>query len=202
MAPARVSKSDVHISLCIFLSLPSGGGTRREGASKQVGSLGGKSSSKLCLMALLALLVAVPFAAAIEADPPRAEYVAEVEPICKANTEANSRILRGVKEQVKQGKLAPAGRRFVRAATALGKSIRQIAAVPKPSADAVKLEKWVGYLKQEKTYLQKIGQALKAGNKFQAQKYAVQLNRNNNRANNTVISFGFNHCRIDSSKFL
>jgi hypothetical protein len=159
-------------------------------------------SSKLSVTLVMALLIAVPVAAAIEADPTRDEYIAAVEPICKANTEANSRILEGVKQQVQQGQLGPAGRRFIRAATALGKSVRQIAAVPRPSGDAVKLEKWIGYLKQEKVYLQKIGKALKAGNKFQAQKYAVQLNRNNNRANNTVISFDFNHCRIDSSKFL
>ncbi|HEX5762239.1 MAG TPA: hypothetical protein VFY04_03855 [Solirubrobacterales bacterium] len=168
-----------------------------------MGSRNGKRSSiKLSAVVVLALVFAVPIAGAIEPDPTRDEYVAEVEPVCKANTEANSRILAGVKEQVKQGKLVPAGQRFIRAAGALGKSVRQIAAVPKPSADATKLEKWIGYLKQEKTYLQKIGKALKAGNKFQAQKYAVQLNRNNNKANNTVISFGFKHCRIDSSKFL
>lgn len=168
-----------------------------------MGSRTGKSSSiKLSLALVAALIVAVPIAGAIEPDPTRPEYVAEVEPICKANTEANARILEGVKAQVQQGKLGPAGRRFIRAATALGKSVRQIAAVPRPSADTAKLEKWIAYLKQEKVYLQKIGKALKAGNKFQAQKYAVQLNRNNNRANNTVISFGFNHCRIDSSKFL
>jgi hypothetical protein len=168
-----------------------------------VGSRGGKLPSiKLILAVAIGLLVAVPVAVALEGEPTREEYVAKVEPICKANTEANSRILDGVKEQVKRGDLASAGRRFLRAATALGKSIRQIAAQKKPPADVAKLEKWIGYLKQEKTYLQKIGQALKADNKFKAQKYAVQLNRNNNRANNTVISFGFDHCRIDSSKFL
>ncbi len=167
-----------------------------------MGSRGGKSTSfKLSLALALALLVAVPVAAAVE-EPTRDEYVAQVEPICKANTEANARILEGVKEQVQRDALVPAGKRFLRAATALGKTVRQIAALPKPGADAAKLEKWIGYLKQEKVYLQKIGQALKAKNRFQAQKYAVQLNRNNNRANNTVISFGFDHCRIDSSKFL
>lgn len=168
-----------------------------------MGNGSGKSSSiKLSAMVVLALVFAVPVAGAIEPDPTRDEYVTEVEPICKANTAANSRILKGVKQQVKQGKLAPAGKRFIRAAGALGRSVRQIAAVPQPSADEARLKKWIGYLKQEKIYLQKIGRALKAGNKFQAQKYAVQLNRNNNRANNTVISFGFKHCRIDSSKFL
>jgi hypothetical protein len=168
-----------------------------------VGSPVGKSSSfKLSLALAVALLVAVPVAAAIEGEPTREEYVAAVEPICKANTEANSRILKGVKTQVKRGNLIPAGRRFIRAAAALGRSVRQIAAQPKPSADVAKLERWIGYLKQEKVLLQKIGKALKAENRFRAQQYAVKLNRNNNRANNTVISFGFDHCRIDSSKFL
>lgn len=168
-----------------------------------MGSPARKSSSlKLSLALAVALLVAVPVAAAVEGEPTRPEYVAAVEPICKANTEANSRILKGVKTQVRQGDLIPAGRRFIRAATALGKSVRQIAAEPKPSADAAKLDKWIDYLKQEKVLLLKIGKALKAENRFQAQQYAVKLNKNNNRANNTVISFGFNHCRIDSSKFL
>ena len=189
------------MNLCIFQpGFQQGKADRR---IDHVGSPARKSSSlKLGLALVVALVAAVPAASAIEAEPTRPEYVAAVEPICKANTEANSRILKGVKTQVKQGDLIPAGKRFIRAATALGKSVRQIAAEPKPGADAVKLEKWIGYLKQEKVFLQKIGKALKAENRFQAQQYAVKLNRNNNRANNTVISFGFDHCRIDSSKFL
>lgn len=152
----------------------------------------------LGLALAFALMVAAPVALADERD----EYVERVEPICKANTDANARILKGVKEQVKNGKLVPAGRRFIRASAALGKSVTQIAAVPRPVADAAKLTKWIGYLKEEKSYLQKIGQALKAENKFKAQKLAVELNKNNNKANNTVISFGFDECRIDSSRFI
>jgi hypothetical protein len=169
-----------------------------------VGSSLRKSSPALLGLALaVALLVSVPVALAV-VDPAqtREGYVEAVEPICKKNTEANSRILTGVKEQVKQDELVPAGKRFVRASSALGKAVRQIAGVPQPPADATKLTKWIGYLKREKTYLQQIGQALKANDKFHAQKLAVQLNRNNNKANNTVISFGFHECRIDSSRFL
>jgi hypothetical protein len=168
-----------------------------------VGSRLRKSSLSLPAVALVvSLAVAVPATAAIEAEPTREEYVARVEPICKANSEANSRILKGVKQQVKGGELAPAGKRFVRASAALANTVRQIAAVPQPPADAAKLTKWIGYLQKEKGYLQKIGGYLKAKNKYQAQKQAVELNRNNNKANNTVISFGFKECRIDSSKFL
>jgi hypothetical protein len=158
------------------------------------------SPSKLVLAALVALLTTVPVAVANEEE--RAKYVETVEPICKANTEANKRILKGVKGQVERGDLVPAGKRFIRAAGALGKAVTQIAAVPRPPEDAAKLTKWIGYLKSEKSYLQQIGAALKASNKFKAQKLAVKLNRNNNQANNTVISFGFDECRIDSSRFI
>jgi hypothetical protein len=164
-----------------------------------VGSSLRKSSlSLLGLAAAVALLVTAPLALAITLD----EYKLQVEPICKRNTETSTTILKGVKTQIQKGDLGPAGRRFIRASTALGKAVTQINAVPKPEAEATKLTKWVGYLKDQKTYLQQIGQALKAGNKAKAQKTAVKLNKANKLANDTVISFGFNHCRIDSSKFL
>lgn len=161
------------------------------------------SLPKLTLaLAAAALLAAVPVALAAEEPDPRKEYAEKVEPICKANTENNSRILKGVKDQVKSGALAPAGKRFIRASSALGKAVGKIAAVPQPSEDAAKLTKWIGYLKQEQTYLLKIGKALKAKDKFHAQKLAVELNKNNNKANNAVISFPFHECRIDSSRFV
>jgi hypothetical protein len=157
----------------------------------------------LALASAIALLVAVPVALALEeSEIERKEYVTRVEPICKANSEANSRILKGVKEQVKQGKLVPAGKRFIRAAGALGKTVTQIDSVPRPAADNAKLTKWIGYLRKEKTFLQQIGSALKSKDKYHAQKLAVELNKNNNKANNTVISFGFHECRIDSSRFI
>jgi len=155
---------------------------------------------KTIFAALVALAACASMALAEELT--REQYVERVEPICKKNSDANSRILKGVKGQVQRGDLVPAGKRFIRASTALGKSVAQIAAVPKPPEDAVKLNKWIGYLKKEKVYLQKIGKYLKAEDKYRAQKQAVELNRNNNKANNTVISFGFHECRIDSSKFL
>jgi hypothetical protein len=163
------------------------------------------SSARMSALAVLALTVALavaPVAAAAVGEITRPEYVERVEPICKANTDANSRILKGVKDQVKSGKLVPAGKRFIRASSALGTAVGKIAAVPQPSEDAAKLTKWIGYLKSEKTFLQKIGVALKAKDKFHAQKLAVELNKNNNQANNTVISFGFDECRIDSSRFI
>jgi hypothetical protein len=157
----------------------------------------------LGLALVVALLATVPVAlAAEETEIDRTTYVERVEPICKQNSDANSRILKGVKEQVKQDKLVPAGKRFIRAASALGTAVGKIAAVPQPSADEAKLTKWIGYLEHEQTFLQKIGKALEGKDKYHAQKLAVELNKNNNKANNTVISFNFKECRIDSSRFI
>lgn len=157
---------------------------------------------ELSVVLAVGLLLAVPVAAAAEGEPTRQEYVGKVEPICKSSTRTNSRILKGVKGQVNAGKLVPAGRRFVRASTALGRSTTLIAKVPRPSGDAAKLTKWIGHLREQQTFLRKIGQALKAKNRGKASRYAVKLNRSNRQANNTVISFGFKHCRIESSRFL
>lgn len=157
----------------------------------------------LGLAVLVALLAAVPVALATEGEEiTRTEYIARVEPICAASTKSNSNILKGVKDQVKQGQLVPAGKRFIRAAGVLDRSTGQIAKVPQPAADEAKLSKWIGYLRNEGRFLQLIGKSLKSGDKYKAQKLAVKLNRNNNQANNTVISFGFKECRIDSSRFI
>jgi hypothetical protein len=168
-----------------------------------VGSGRLSSVPNLVLAVAMALLVIVPAAIAAEGELTRDEYVAKVEPICKQNSDANSRILKGVKEQVtKKDELVPAGQRFIRASAALAKTVDKIAAVPQPSADSAKLTKWIGYLEKEQTFLQRIGKKLKAKDKYHAEKLAQELNSNNNKANNTVISFNFHECRIDSSRFL
>lgn len=160
------------------------------------------AKSKKCGLAgvlVLAAALAAPLASAAELT--RDEYVARVEPICKTNVEANVKIFKGAKEEVKAGELKQASTHFLRAATALDKTIRQLKAVPQPAADGAKLSKWLGYLKTESGYFQKIGRALAANDKYKAQNLSVKLNRNSNLANNSVLAFGFNYCRIDSSRF-
>lgn len=177
-----------------------------------LGMSAGISSRRLGLAAMCAallgasLLLGAPGAIGAEEEeeegPTRAEYKAAVEPICKRNKQLNSRVLKGVRRQVQANRLVPAGKRFIFASRALTKAVRQIARVPRPPEDVARLKRWITYLNRERVYLLWIGKALIRNNKFQAQKLAVQLNRNNNRANNVVIAFGFRECRIDSSAFL
>jgi hypothetical protein len=129
--------------------------------------------------------------AAATEPPTRPEYVAQAEPICKTNVLANRRIFKGAKGQVKAGKLKPASKHFLRAATAFAKTIGQLEAVPRPTADEARLGKWFGLLRR----------ALAAEDKHKADSYAVDLNHNSNLANNTVLGFGFNYCRIDPARF-
>jgi len=131
----------------------------------------------------------------------RDTYTAAVEPICKTNTEANEKILKGVRAEVKAGKLKPAGAQFSKAAAALKKAVAQLKAVPQPTADAAKLSKWLGYVKEESSLFEAGAKALKAGNKGKTQTVVVQLTHTANLANSEVLSFGFRYCKLEPSKF-
>jgi hypothetical protein len=152
------------------------------------------------VVAVFALAVSLS-ATAFGDDITREEYVAQAEPICKVNTLANRKIFKGVRQMVQQNKLDKAAQRFKRAAASLRSTITQLAALPQPSADQTRLSKWLDYLDVERSFLTKIGKALAADNKFQAQNYIVRLRRNSNLANNTVLAFEFNYCRIDPARF-
>jgi hypothetical protein len=162
------------------------------------GFAGRKLVAPLGVVASIAVFV-VPLASAAEVS--RDEYVARVEPICKTNVDANVKIFKGAKEEVKADELKKGSKHFLRAATALNKTIKQLKAVPQPSADAAKLKKWIGYLEAESSFFLRIGKALAANDKYKAQNLSVKLNRNSNLANNSVLAFGFDYCRIDSSRF-
>ena len=155
---------------------------------------------------IAAAIAAFAIAASLSAtafgdDITREEYVAQAEPICKVNTLANRKIFKGVRKMVQQNKLDKAAQRFKQAAASLRRTITQLAALPQPAADQERLSKWLDYLDVERSFLTKIGKALAANNKFQAQNYIVRLRRNSNLANNTVLAFEFNYCRIDPSRF-
>jgi len=159
----------------------------------------GKAKSLRWAVAAVAAALLV-FAAYAMADE-RADYKAQVEPICKTNKEASDRILTGVKKLVKQDKLAQAGQAFAKAAIALEKAQKQLAAVPQPGADAARLTKWLSEIKSEVALMRTISKKFKAGNKSKATSLAVKLQNNANKANNLVIVFQFNFCKIDPSKY-
>lgn len=160
------------------------------------------SSKKLVVSLVMgfALLGAVPGVAADEAE--QKTYKEAVEPICKANTEANERILEGVKAKVKAGKLDAASKQVFAAARALKRARAQLLQVPKPAEDATRLTKWLGYVKTEVQQFEALGRKLANDEKNAAQKMVVRLYSTAKQANNLVLDYEFRYCRFQPSKFL
>jgi len=152
--------------------------------------------------AALALVAAgVLPAAAAEGEDPRGEYTERAEPICKRNVQANKRIFKGAKGEVKRGKLKKASRHFFRASRAFGKATGRLAKIPRPEADRPRLKRWFGLLRDEKKLILKIGRALRSGKKKRAESLSVDLDGNSRKANNAVVPFGFDYCRLEQSRF-
>lgn len=155
--------------------------------------------STLVLVALFATLVTAALAAAAETT--RAEYVAAVEPICQSNSRANERILRGVKADVRRGRLRLAAAALSRASHALERAYSQLRSVSQPPADSATLAKWLAYVHSEAVLFKRTAAALHADRKAKASHYEVQLIHQANLANNTVLEFDFHYCRFEPSKF-
>jgi hypothetical protein len=160
-----------------------------------------RSKRGFAAAALSVLCLGLGAQGALGAEVSREEYVKSAEPICKANTEANQRIFKGAKDQVKEGRLVAASSHFFKARQALAKTVKQLGALPQPTADEAKLQKWLGYLGVERDLLGRIATALQHEDKPAAQQLSVRLNRNSNLANNTVLAFDFDYCRIDPGRF-
>lgn len=155
----------------------------------------------LTLAALAALCFSLAALPAAAAEATRETYVAAVEPICKANTEASGRILAGVAGKVKAGKLKVAAAQFEKASRALQGTWRQLSAVPRPPADRARLEKWLGYVKTEVDLLKQTAKKLTAGQKLAAEAMAVRLTYTINAANDQVSVFEFHYCHVKASQF-
>lgn len=161
--------------------------------------MGKKSFAVLSTAVLTLSMLATPFADAAEVT--RESYKEAVEPICKHNVEADKKILKGVKSKIKAGKLKPAATQFTKAAAALEKAVKQLKAVPQPTADEAKLSKWLKLTNEEVGFLRQTAKKLKAGDKNGALKMQLRLEHTANQANNQVIGFEFKYCRVEPSKF-
>lgn len=148
-------------------------------------------------LAIVALLAAIAHAE----EPTRDSYREAVEPICKVNTQANERILSGVKQAVRKNKLKQASRQFSKAAAALRKTLAELKAVPQPIADEARLAKWLADVGDEASLLEAAAKKLKAGNKAGAQTIVVRLTHNANLTNSLVAIFEFKFCRFEPSRF-
>ena len=146
------------------------------------------------LAALVATLaVALP---AHGAEQTRETYKEQVEPVCKANREANERIMAGARQRVNKNLLKPAGRQFVRLSGAFGKLIRRLAPVPPPAGDERRIGRWIESMRLLKTRVRLVGKYFIAGEKIRANHESIFAERAGISANNTTVPLHFHYCRF------
>jgi membrane-bound lytic murein transglycosylase B len=160
-----------------------------------------KGTIRLAILIAAATLLPAAAVHAEEGVPSRTEYVSQVDPICQANTEANNRILKNVRQKARNGKLKEAGAQFTHAAAAFGMTVDKIAAVPRPPADDARLLKWFKYLRIVQANLGNLGKALKQEDKILAAHEGIRVERSSNAANNVSFTFAFQYCRITPGRF-
>jgi hypothetical protein len=141
-----------------------------------------------------ALLAIAPLARGEEQT--RESYKAQVEPICKANRQANERIMAGARDRVNKGRLELAGRQFIRVSGSFGGLIKQLVTVPPPPADDRRIERWFDSMRLLKQRLRNVGKYYKAGEKIKATHESILAERSGLSANNTSIVFHFHYCRF------
>jgi hypothetical protein len=95
------------------------------------------------VIAALAILLT---AATASATANRAEYVAQVDPICAHELAGAKRTLGGVNGDLVKGRYKQAGVKFARANNVFKKGVNNVAAVSPPSADAALIDQWVQML--------------------------------------------------------
>jgi hypothetical protein len=159
-----------------------------------------RSFLAISLVALAQILALAAAALAAEA-PTRAEYVTQLERICQPGSEATQRAVRGVRADVRAERLRVAANKFSRAKRIFARTVRRISTVSRPGDDTKTLARWFSDLGREKVYLGRIVATLRTLNVARFQRVSAQFIHQGNRANNVVVSFGFNYCSFKPSRF-
>lgn len=159
-----------------------------------------RTCASIALVAFMLQLLS--FAAADAAEVTRAQYVERSEPICKANTLRSRSILKGIREDVREGKLKLAGGKFSKAAKALKDAIQRLEELPRPSADEELLTRWFSKLAGEVRLLEKVSGRLLQGSSVDLGRYVLELRHNADVANNVVLTFGFEYCLIQTARYI
>lgn len=154
------------------------------------------------LIAISILLVALIAAPAPAAEAPtREEYVDRLEAVCKPDAEATQRAMKGARADIRAERLDVAAKKFAKATSIFGSTVKEISAAPRPTADTARLRKWFTYLKRQESYLRQITEQLRQDRAIKAQRLTARFIHNGNLANNVVLAFGFDYCSFKFSRY-
>jgi hypothetical protein len=158
-----------------------------------------RQASAAMVVFLLALSLFAPVRAAAEAT--RSEYVAQLEKICKPRSEATQRAVRGTRADVRSERFRQAATKVAKAQAIFTGTIDAISKVPRPAPDRDTLARWFRALKLEAAALGRTAAALRSEDLPRFQRVWANFIHEGNKANNVVVSFGFNYCAFKPSRF-
>lgn len=154
----------------------------------------------IAAIALIAVSVGAAFASA-EGEPSRTEYITRLEQICKPGSDATERAVQGFRGDVRAERLAVAAGKLARAERIFKGTVRSISVVPRPPADRPTLSRWFAALGREQVYLGQMVKVLRADDVAGFERVSARFIHEGNRANNAVVSFGFNYCSFKATRF-
>jgi hypothetical protein len=131
---------------------------------------------------LVALLAVAPAASAQTGGPTRAQYVAQVDPICLEAVQGIKSSLRGLGDDIKARKWKRAARKTFRAAEASREAIAEIVPIPKPQADVQLLTDWLSLQSKNADVVGDLGRALRRGDLGRAGRLARKEDRSRHRS--------------------
>ena len=138
---------------------------------------------------------------AAAAEPTRTEYVTRLEKICKPDSEATQRAVRGTRGDVRAEDFRVAATKVSKAQRIFAHTVSSISTVPRPGADSAILDRWFAALRREAVALKRTAAALGAEDVARFQRVWADFIHEGNKANNVVVSFGFNYCTFKPSRF-
>ena len=93
-------------------------------------------------------------------------------------------------------------RKFLRKAQGIfAGTVGKISTIARPAADATVLDRWFRALRRETAALGRTAGALRAEDVARFQRLWADFIHEGNKANNVVVSFGFDYCNFKPSRF-
>lgn len=156
---------------------------------------------RAAIILALCLLTGTLASMARAAEVTRPEYVSQLEKICRPGSEATQRAVHGMRSDIRSERLQLAATKFAEARRIFSGTVSSISKVPRPAADRITLSRWFAALGRETDYLGRTAAALRAEDIPSFQRVSGRFFQEGSKANNVVVSFGFNYCNFKSSRY-
>jgi len=179
-----------------------GGAIRGGRARRAARGLWGRAEAAILLACLALVACFASGATAAAAELTRPDYVSQLETICKPDAEATQRAVAGTRADVRRERFRRAAAKVTEAKRIFTGTVRSISAVARPAADRAILARWYAALGRESTALARTAAALRVEDLARFQRVWADFIHEGNKANNVVVSFGFNYCAFKASRFI